>query len=86
MTLKNVQLVAYDTNGKVVDVEIVPKSVTAKVTITSPSKEVPLKIVPKGDLAFGKAIKSLSTSINNVTIYGSEESLASISSLPVEMM
>ena len=85
MTLKNVQLVAYDTNGKVVDVEIVPKSVTAKVTITSPSKEVPLKIVPKGDLAFGKAIKSLSTSINNVTIYGSEESLASISSLPVEI-
>lgn len=85
MTLKNVQLVAYDTNGKVVDVEIVPKSVTAKVTITSPSKEVPLKIVPKGDLAFGKAIKSLSTSINNVTIYGNEESLSSISSLPVEI-
>ena len=85
MTLKNVQLVAYDTNGKVVDVEIVPKTVTAKVVITSPSKEVPLKIVPKGDLAFGKAIKSLSTSVTNVTVYGSEEALANISSLPVEV-
>ena len=85
MTLKNVPLVAYDTNGKVVDVEIVPKSVTAKVTITSPSKEVPLEIIPKGDLAFGKAIKSLSSSVNQVTIYGSETALASITSLPVEV-
>ena len=56
--LKDVDLVAYDTDGKVVDVEIVPKKVTAKVTITSPSKEVPIKIVPKGDLATGKSIQS----------------------------
>lgn len=55
MTLKNVQLVAYDTNGKVVDVEIVPRSVTAKVTITSPSKEVPLKIVPKWRFSLWKS-------------------------------
>ena len=85
MTLKDVPLVAYDTDGKVVDVEIVPKSVTAKVVITSPSKEVPLEIIPKGEMAFGKAIKSISTSINNVTIYGSEEALAAIDSLPVEI-
>lgn len=85
MNLKDVPLVAYDTDGKVVDVEIIPKTVTAKVTITSPSKEVNLKIVPKGDLAFGKAIKSLSTSVTSVTIYGSEEALNNVSSLPVEI-
>lgn len=85
VTLKDVPLVAYDTNGKVVDVEIVPKNVTAKVIITSPSKNVPIQIVPKGDLAFGKAIQSLSTSITNVTIYGSESVLAGIEVLPIEI-
>lgn len=85
MTLKNIPLVAYDTNGKVVDVEIVPKDITAKVTISSPSKEVPIEIVPKGELAFGKAIKTLSTNVDNVTIYGNREALDRIDSLEVEV-
>ena len=81
LTLDNIPLVAYDTNGKVVDVEIVPRTVTAKVTISSPSKEVPIKIVPKGDLAFGKAIRSLSSNVDSVTVYGSEEALDKLDSL-----
>ncbi len=85
MTLENVPLVAYDANGKIVDVEIVPKTVTAKVTISSPSKEVPIKIVPKGELAFGKAIRSLSSNIDSLTVYGSEESLDKFDSLEVEV-
>ena len=85
LTLKDVPLVAYDTNGKVVDVEIVPKNVTAKVTISSPSKEVPIKIVPKGDLAFGKAIRSLSSNVDTVTVYGSQEALDRLDSLEVEV-
>ena len=85
LTLKDVPLVAYDTDGKVVDVEIVPKSVTAKVVITSPSKTIPLSIIPSGKLALGKAIKSLSTSVNTVTVYGSDAALANLDSLPVEI-
>ena len=85
LTIDNIPLVAYDTNGKVVDVEIVPKTVTAKVTISSPSKEVPIEIVPKGDLAFGKAIRSLSSNIDSVTVYGSEEALDRLDSLEVEV-
>ena len=85
MTLENVPLVAYDANGKIVDVEIVPKTVTAKVTISSPSKEVPIKIVPKGELAFGKAIRSLSSNIDSLTVYGSEEALEKFDSLEVEV-
>ena len=42
LTLKDVPLVAYDEEGKTVDVEIVPKTVDAKLTITSPSKEIPV--------------------------------------------
>ncbi len=85
LTLDNVPLVAYDTNGKVVDVEIVPKTVTAKVVISSPSKTVPIEIVPKGELAFGKAIKSLSTNIDNVVVYGSQEAIDKLDSLEVEV-
>lgn len=85
MTLENVPLVAYDANGKIVDVEIVPRTVTAKVTISSPSKEVPIKIVPKGELAFGKAIRSLSSNIDSLTVYGSEEALDKFDSLEVEV-
>ena len=85
LTLEDVPLVAYDADGKVVDVEIVPKDVTAKVTISSPSKEVPIEIVPDGELAFGKAIRSLSSNIDSVTVYGSQEALDRLDSLEVEV-
>ena len=85
ITLKDVPLVAYDTNGKIVDVEIVPKTVDAKITITSPSKEVPIKIVPTGKLAFGKAIKSIDSSVSSVTVYGDEDAVSKLEQLEVEI-
>ncbi len=85
ITLKDVPLVAYDTNGKIVDVEIVPKTVDAKITITSPSKEVPIKIIPSGKLAFGKAIKSIDSSVSSVTVYGDEDAVSKLEQLEVEI-
>lgn len=85
ITLKDVPLVAYDTNGKIVDVEIVPKTVDAKITITSPSKEIPLKIVPTGKLAFGKAIKSIESSVSSVIVYGDENAVNKLEQLEVEI-
>lgn len=84
-TLKEVPLIAYDSDGQPVDVEIVPSSIDANVKITSPSKEVPIQVVPKGDLAFGKSIKEFTTSISKVTIYGDDEVINSIDSIPVEI-
>lgn len=84
--LKDVPLVAYDTDGQILeDVEIVPKTVTAKITITSPSKEVPIKVIPKGDLAFGKSIKSMTLSTSTVTVYGEQEAVDKIEQLEVEI-
>lgn len=74
-SMKNIPLVAYDNNGKAVDVEIVPKSVDATLTITSPSKEVPIKIVPKGNLAFGKSIQSIDCDVSKVTVYGKQSAV-----------
>ena len=84
--LKDVPLVAYDTDGKILDdVEIVPKTVKAKLTITSPSKEVPIKVIPKGDLAFGRSIKSMVLSSTLVTIYGEQAAVDEIEQLEVEI-
>lgn len=84
-TLKEIPLIAYDSDGQPVDVEIVPTSIDANIKITSPSKEVALQIIPKGDLAFGKSIKEFSSSISKVTIYGDESVINSIESIPVEI-
>lgn len=84
-TLKDVPLVAYDANGKMVDVEIVPSTVTAKLTITSPSKTVPISIVPKGDLAFGKSIKEMTADLTTVTIYGTQDAVDAIEQIEVSV-
>ena len=85
ITVKDIPLVAYDNNGKIVDVEIVPKTVTATVTITSPSKEIPVRVVPKGNLAFGKSIKSMDASLSKITVYGTQEAIDKIEQLEVEI-
>ena len=85
ITLKDVPLVAYDTDGKIVDVEMVPKAIDAKITITSPSKEVPVKVVPKGTVALGKSIKSIDTAVTTVTVYGDAQAVEKLEQLEVEI-
>lgn len=84
-TMKNVPLKAYDESGNVVDVEIVPATIDADITIDSPSKEVPIKVVPVGEVAFGQAINSIETSETKVTVYGSAEALESLNYIPVQI-
>lgn len=82
-TIKEASLKAYDSDGNIVDVEIVPNKVDVDITIDSPSKQVPIKVIPKGDLAFGLALASIEQSDTTVTIYGDKDSLADITSIPV---
>lgn len=77
-TIKDVPMKAYDAKGNVIDVEIVPETIDVDVTITSPSKEIPIKIVPKGEVAFGKAITSLDSSTSKVVVYGKQDVLDNI--------
>ena len=84
-TLKEIPLVAYDENGKKLDVEIVPKTVDATIEIASPSKEVPLKVIPEGNVVFGKAINQINLSRTKTTIYGDSKSLEKISYIPVSI-
>ena len=64
---------------------MVPSKVNATIKIDSPSKEVPLKVVPTGDLEFGKAIDNITTDITKVTVYGDQDVLDTIEYVPVEV-
>lgn len=82
-SVKGVKLVAYNENGNVVDVEILPGTIEAELTLTSSSKMVPVKVIPEGTLALGYAIEALTPSSNSIMVYGSEESLKDIEFVPV---
>ena len=84
-TIKDVPLVAYDESGNVVDVEIVPQKIDVELEITSPSKELAIKVIPKGEVSFGLAISSMNASETKVTAYGDEAVLNSLTSIPVEI-
>ena len=66
-------------------VKIVPSKVDVNVNIVSPSKELPIKVIPNGNVAFGKAISSLETSISKVTVYGSKDVLDKLNYLPLQI-
>lgn len=84
--LDDIKLVAYDSEGRVVkNVEMEPSKLSAKVTIESPKKEVQIKVVPTGDLEFGKAIDSITTDVTKVTVYGDQDVLDELDYLPVEV-
>lgn len=85
ITLRDIPLKAYDENGDVVDVETVPSKISAEVVISSPSKELPIKVIPTGEVTFGKAIRSLDVSVNKVTVYGPQNVLDELNYLPLEI-
>lgn len=86
VSLDDIKLVAYDSDGNVVKgVEMEPNKLSAKITIESPKKEVPIKVIPTGNLEFGKAIDSITTNISKVTAYGDQDILDELDYLPVEV-
>lgn len=84
ITLKDVPLVAYDQQGNVLDVEIVPEKVEATIKISSPSKTVPIKIETKGELD-NKAIRSLTSNVSTVTVYGTDQALEDVEYVTAEI-
>lgn len=85
VSLKDVPLKAYDNEGNVVDVEMVPSKIDVNVNISSPNKEVPIKVIPSGEVNFGLAIDSIDTNETKVTVYGDEATLANLKYIPVEI-
>lgn len=78
-------LVAYDANGKVVNAEIVPNTVTVKVGISSPSKTVPIKLNVTGNAPQGFSLESVSMNHQTTEIYASESILDTINEVTVDL-
>ena len=83
VTLKDVPLKAYDSNGNSLDIEIVPSKIQVTASLSSPSKTVPIRVIPKGDVTFGQAISSITLNESNVTVYGKQSVLDDLEYVPV---
>ncbi|NDI35352.1 YbbR-like domain-containing protein [Chengkuizengella sediminis] len=68
-------LVAYDKNSKQVDVEINPATVQVEIPIISPSKTLDLRVDLRGETPKGYSVVSVKQSVDEVTLYGSEDVL-----------
>lgn len=88
ITIKKIPLKAYDKDGNILDVEIVPSKISVDVEVASPSKVVPIRVVPKGKMSdSGKAISSIQMSASNVVVYGQQSVLDTLQyvSAPVDV-
>lgn len=85
--MTNIPLVAYDKKGEIIkNVEIVPQTLTGTLVLKSHKITVPLSVSTTGNLVNGKAIASINISNStsySLDIYGEEEDLKNISSVPV---
>ncbi len=78
-------IVATDINGNVLDVEITPNTVEVSCSVASYSKKVPITVLKKGDVSEGKAIKDITLTQSEVTIFGDESSLNEIDTVYVDV-
>ncbi len=88
--LTSIPLVAYDNNGEIVkNVEIVPKTLTGNLVLNSYKATVPVTVTTIGNLVAGKAISSITINNNanfSVDVYGDEEAIKNITSIPVQVL
>lgn len=76
-------LVAYDQKGDRLNVDIVPEKVVANVKVSTPSKEVPINVIPQGEIPNGKAIASITLNHSSVLLTGPQSILDTISVLDI---
>jgi len=79
------QLVAYDRSGNVVNAVIDPSTVKVKVSVTSPSKTVPIELVINGEMPDGLAIDTIEMDRQTTEIYASESVLSGVESVYAEV-
>lgn len=76
---ESVPVIIYDENGNEMDLIASPPALEVDVPITSPNKEVPIRIGRNGELPEGVAIDTISTDPESVTIFGPVDVINDIS-------
>jgi YbbR domain-containing protein len=82
---RSARVVAYDQNGELVACDVIPETVSATVTVTSPSKEVPIIVRPVGTMPNDLAIDSITLDSTTVTIYASNDVLQTIDTFYIDL-
>ena len=82
---QDARLIAYDATGTPVKADIVPDTVHVSVPVTSPNKTVAIEVQISGEVPEGKAISTITTDQQTVTIYGSETVLSGIEKVVVTL-
>ncbi|MCR6104937.1 YbbR-like domain-containing protein [Salipaludibacillus agaradhaerens] len=70
---ESVAVIFYDENGNDLELNADPPAVEVSVPVTSPNKEVPVRLGREGQLPDGMAIDTVRLNPENVTIYGPVE-------------
>lgn len=82
---QDAKLVAYDQEGNPVNVDILPETVTAKVSVTTPHKEVSIEIIPEGKMKDGLAIESYTLDHSSITIYAPQSVLDNVDKVSISV-
>lgn len=78
-------LVAYDQDGNRMNIDIVPETIKVSVSVTTPSKEVPIVVIPNGEIPNNKAISNISLSHSSVTISAPQSILDTIEKIDIQL-
>ncbi|OIJ21584.1 hypothetical protein BKP45_02275 [Anaerobacillus alkalidiazotrophicus] len=78
---KGIPVKVYDQQGNELAIDVSPSVVDVKIPVTSPNKDVPLKITRIGELPEGLSIRSIVTDPKEVTIFGPQDVIDGISHL-----
>lgn len=68
-------LYAYNSEGEKIEVDLIPKIVKVTVPITSPSKTVPLVVVPQGKIDGDKSIETIISDHSSIELFGNQATL-----------
>lgn len=79
------RVVAYDQNGNRVSCDIIPSTVTTTVSVSSPSKEVPIIIRPVGTLPDNLSIEDITMDYSTVTVYAPNNVLEMINAFYIDL-
>ncbi len=78
-------LIAYDSKGMPINVDIVPSSISVSVDINTPSITVPIVLQTSGSLPDGLAIDDVTMDHTTIQIFAPEDVLSTITYIPVQL-
>ncbi|MFU8690135.1 YbbR-like domain-containing protein [Rossellomorea sp. FS2] len=82
---REAQVQVLDRNYNKLDVEVEPETVDVTVSVTNPSKTVPISVKEKGELPEGVTLNSISVKPKEATIFGNQSLLDTVKELFAEV-